>query len=62
MRTKQTNFKKCPENNEDNFITHPKVSHDDLLVHIEALLNYLEQDDERKSVEKYRRKISRRVN
>lgn len=40
------NFKKCPENDEENHVTHPKLSHGVVLVHSEALFNYSEKQDE----------------
>ncbi|GBN25545.1 hypothetical protein AVEN_86754-1 [Araneus ventricosus] len=46
------NFKECPESDEENLITHQKLSHGDSLVHTEALLNYLEQEDELTPAEK----------
>ncbi|GBM93625.1 hypothetical protein AVEN_56959-1 [Araneus ventricosus] len=46
------NFGECPESDEENLVTHQKLSHDDALVHTEALLNYLEQEDESTTAEK----------
>ncbi|GBM46315.1 hypothetical protein AVEN_88009-1 [Araneus ventricosus] len=40
------NFEECPESDEENLVTHQKLSHGDALVHTEALLNYLEQEDD----------------
>ncbi|GBL79111.1 hypothetical protein AVEN_92364-1 [Araneus ventricosus] len=39
------NFEECPESDEENLVTHQKLNHGDSLVHTEALLNYLEQDE-----------------
>ncbi|GBM22181.1 hypothetical protein AVEN_190833-1 [Araneus ventricosus] len=36
------NFEEYPESDEENLVTHQKLSHGDTLVHTEALLNYLE--------------------
>ncbi|GBM18356.1 hypothetical protein AVEN_127808-1 [Araneus ventricosus] len=41
-----------PESDEENLVTHQKLSHGDALVHTEALLNYLEQEDESTPAEK----------
>ncbi|GBM59035.1 hypothetical protein AVEN_7416-1 [Araneus ventricosus] len=38
------NFEEHPESDEENLTTHQKLSHGDALLHIEALLNYLEQE------------------
>ncbi|GBN52464.1 hypothetical protein AVEN_238011-1 [Araneus ventricosus] len=46
------NFEECPDNDEENLVTHQKLSHGDALVHTEALLNYLEQEDESTPAEK----------
>ncbi|GBL75973.1 hypothetical protein AVEN_234292-1 [Araneus ventricosus] len=46
------NFEECPKNDEENLVTHQKLSHGDALVHNEALLNYLEQEDESTPAEK----------
>ncbi|GBM40133.1 hypothetical protein AVEN_25970-1 [Araneus ventricosus] len=46
------NFEEYPESDEENLVTHQKLSHDDALVHTEALLNYLEQEDESTPTEK----------
>ncbi|GBN02631.1 hypothetical protein AVEN_235076-1 [Araneus ventricosus] len=46
------NFEECPGSDEENLVTHQKLSHDDALVHTEALLNYLEQEDESTPAEK----------
>ncbi|GBM52106.1 hypothetical protein AVEN_44740-1, partial [Araneus ventricosus] len=46
------NFEECPESDEDNLVTHQKLSHGGALVHTEALLNYLEQEDESTPTEK----------
>ncbi|GBM67313.1 hypothetical protein AVEN_37090-1 [Araneus ventricosus] len=40
------NFEECPESDEENLVTHQKLSQGDALVHTEALLNYLEQEGE----------------
>ncbi|GBN01174.1 hypothetical protein AVEN_19088-1 [Araneus ventricosus] len=61
------NFEECPESEEENLVTHEKLSHGDALVHTEALLNYLEQEDESTPAEKMisrnlRSIICRRVN
>ncbi|GBM28024.1 hypothetical protein AVEN_27416-1 [Araneus ventricosus] len=40
------NFEECPESDEENLVTHQKLSHGEALVHTEALLYYLEQEDE----------------
>ncbi|GBN15311.1 hypothetical protein AVEN_61769-1 [Araneus ventricosus] len=61
------NFKKVPESDEENLVTHQKLSHGDELVHTETLLNYLGQEDERTPAEKMilrnlRSIIRRRVN
>ncbi|GBN08122.1 hypothetical protein AVEN_131490-1 [Araneus ventricosus] len=47
-----TNFEECPESDEENLVTHQKLSHGDALVHTKALLNYLEQEDESTPAEK----------
>ncbi|GBN81424.1 hypothetical protein AVEN_187308-1, partial [Araneus ventricosus] len=46
------NFEECPESDEENLVTHQKLSLGDALVHAEALLNYLEQEDESTPAEK----------
>ncbi|GBN79812.1 hypothetical protein AVEN_206227-1 [Araneus ventricosus] len=46
------NFEECPESDEENFVKQQKLSHGDALVHTEALLNYLEQEDESTPAEK----------
>ncbi|GBN94473.1 hypothetical protein AVEN_225526-1, partial [Araneus ventricosus] len=61
------NFEECPERDEENLVTHQKLNHGDALAHTEALLNYLEQEDESTSAEKIilrnlRSIIRRRVN
>ncbi|GBN75837.1 hypothetical protein AVEN_264958-1 [Araneus ventricosus] len=61
------NFEQCPESDEENLVTHQKLNHGDVLVHTEALLNYLEQEDESTTAEKMilrnlRSIIRRRVN
>ncbi|GBM14207.1 hypothetical protein AVEN_167294-1 [Araneus ventricosus] len=61
------NFEECPESDEENLVTHQKLSHGGALVHTEALLNYLEQEDESTPAEKMilrnlRSIIRRRVN
>ncbi|GBO28418.1 Jerky -like [Araneus ventricosus] len=40
------NFEECPESDDENLVTHHKLSHGDALVHTEVLLDYLEQEDE----------------
>ncbi|GBN05056.1 hypothetical protein AVEN_71189-1 [Araneus ventricosus] len=40
------NFEECPESDKENLVTHQKLSIGDALEHTEALLNYLEQEDE----------------
>ncbi|GBL83997.1 hypothetical protein AVEN_100865-1 [Araneus ventricosus] len=61
------NFEECPESDEENLAARQKLSLGDALVHTEALLNYLEQEDESTSAEKMilrnlRSIIRRRVN
>ncbi|GBN05047.1 hypothetical protein AVEN_250570-1, partial [Araneus ventricosus] len=61
------NFEECPESDEENLVIHQKLSHGGALVHNEALLNYLEQEDESTPAEKIilrnlRSIIRRRVN
>ncbi|GBN15139.1 hypothetical protein AVEN_98204-1 [Araneus ventricosus] len=46
------NFEESPESDEENLVTHQKLSHGDALVHTEALLNYLEQEYESTPAEK----------
>ncbi|GBO18415.1 hypothetical protein AVEN_170015-1, partial [Araneus ventricosus] len=46
------NFEECPESEEENLVTRQKLSHCDALVHTEALLDYLEQEDESTPAEK----------
>ncbi|GBL79988.1 hypothetical protein AVEN_220157-1, partial [Araneus ventricosus] len=46
------NFEECPASDEENLVTHQKLSHGDASVHTEDLLNYLEQEDERTPAEK----------
>ncbi|GBO31687.1 hypothetical protein AVEN_274081-1 [Araneus ventricosus] len=46
------NFEECPESDEENLLTHQKLSRGDTLVHTEALLNYLEQEYESAPAEK----------
>ncbi|GBM62600.1 hypothetical protein AVEN_243344-1 [Araneus ventricosus] len=46
------NFEQCPESGEENLVTHQKLSHGGALVHTDALLNYLEQEDESIPAEK----------
>ncbi|GBM21264.1 hypothetical protein AVEN_83250-1 [Araneus ventricosus] len=46
------NFEECPESDEENIVVHQRLSHGDALVHTEALLNYLEQEDESTPAEK----------
>ncbi|GBN31184.1 hypothetical protein AVEN_257754-1 [Araneus ventricosus] len=45
-------FEECLESDEENLVTHQKLSQGDGLVHTEALLNYSEQEDERTPTEK----------
>ncbi|GBO39980.1 hypothetical protein AVEN_224478-1 [Araneus ventricosus] len=47
-----SNFEECPESDEENLVTQQKLSHGDALVHTEALLNYLELEDESTLAEK----------
>lgn len=54
---KTRNFKKYPVSNEGDILTHPKLSHDDGLVHIEELHSYLYQEGESKPAEKIDVKI-----
>ncbi|GBO09809.1 hypothetical protein AVEN_247861-1, partial [Araneus ventricosus] len=61
------NFEECHESDEGNLVKQQKLNHGDALVHTEALLNYLEQEDESTPAEKMiLRKLStiirRRVN
>ncbi|GBM53378.1 hypothetical protein AVEN_81929-1 [Araneus ventricosus] len=61
------NFGECPESDEENLVTHQKLSDGDALVHTEALLNYLDQEDESTPAEKMllrnlRNIIRRKVN
>ncbi|GBM98843.1 hypothetical protein AVEN_188104-1 [Araneus ventricosus] len=61
------NFEECPASDEENLVTHQKLSLGDALVHTDALLNYLEQEDESTPAEKIilknlRSIIRRRVN
>ncbi|GBM25402.1 hypothetical protein AVEN_245813-1 [Araneus ventricosus] len=60
------NFEECPGSDEEILVTHKKLSHGDALVHTEAFLNYLEQEDESTPTEKILRNlrsiIHRRVN
>ncbi|GBO31412.1 hypothetical protein AVEN_145814-1 [Araneus ventricosus] len=61
------NFEECPASDKKNLATHQKLSLGDALVHSEALLNYLEQEDESTPAEKIilrnlRSIIRRRVN
>ncbi|GBN61626.1 hypothetical protein AVEN_240049-1, partial [Araneus ventricosus] len=46
------NFEECPESDEENLVTHQKLSLGDALAHTEALLNYLEQENESTPAEK----------
>ncbi|GBN08739.1 hypothetical protein AVEN_64893-1 [Araneus ventricosus] len=64
------NFEECPESDEENLVTHQKLSHGDALVHTEALFNYLEQEDQSTPAQKMilsnlrsiiRRRVSRRT-
>ncbi|GBN89669.1 hypothetical protein AVEN_153859-1 [Araneus ventricosus] len=62
-----SNFEECPEIDEENLVTHEKLSHGAALVHTEALLDYLELEDESTPEEKMilrnlRSIIRRRVN
>ncbi|GBN80316.1 hypothetical protein AVEN_14398-1 [Araneus ventricosus] len=45
-------FEECPESVEEDLVTHQKGSHGDVLVHTEALLDYLGQEDESTPAEK----------
>ncbi|GBM91545.1 hypothetical protein AVEN_83472-1 [Araneus ventricosus] len=58
------NFEGCPESDEENLVTHRKVSHGDAFEHTESFLHYLEQEDESTPTEKmifiYLRSIIRR--
>ncbi|GBO05680.1 hypothetical protein AVEN_182893-1 [Araneus ventricosus] len=45
-------FEECPESDEENLVTHQKLSLSDALVHTEALLNYSEKEDESTPAEK----------
>ncbi|GBM76615.1 hypothetical protein AVEN_196752-1 [Araneus ventricosus] len=61
------NFEECPASDEENLVTHQKLSLGDALVRTEALLNYLEQEDESMPADKMilrnlRSIIRRRVN
>ncbi|GBN87159.1 hypothetical protein AVEN_176684-1 [Araneus ventricosus] len=61
------NFEECPESDDENLVTHQKLSHGDALVHTDALLNYLEKEDESTPAEKMilrnlRSILRRRVN
>ncbi|GBN37963.1 hypothetical protein AVEN_207330-1, partial [Araneus ventricosus] len=46
------NFEECPKSDEENLAIRQKLSLCDALVHTEALLNYLEQEDESTPAEK----------
>ncbi|GBN00128.1 hypothetical protein AVEN_184303-1 [Araneus ventricosus] len=46
------NFDECSESDEENLVTYQKLRHGDSLVHTEALLNYLEQEDKSTHAEK----------
>ncbi|GBL89447.1 hypothetical protein AVEN_259047-1, partial [Araneus ventricosus] len=46
------NFEECSESDEENLVTYQKLRHCDSLVHIEALLNYLERENESTPAEK----------
>ncbi|GBM74384.1 hypothetical protein AVEN_161278-1 [Araneus ventricosus] len=46
------NFEECLESDEESLVEQQKLSHGDALVHTEALLNYLEQEDESTTAEK----------
>ncbi|GBM77333.1 hypothetical protein AVEN_43616-1 [Araneus ventricosus] len=46
------NFEECPASDGGNLVTRQKLSLGDALVHTEALLNYLEQEDESTPAEK----------
>lgn len=51
--TKETrNLEESPENDEENRVTHQKLSHGYALVYIEVLINYLQQEDESTPTEK----------
>ncbi|GBM29767.1 hypothetical protein AVEN_238843-1 [Araneus ventricosus] len=56
------NFEECPESDEENLVTQQKLSQGDTLVHIEALLNYLEQEDESTPAEKMILKTMHSIN
>ncbi|GBN89570.1 hypothetical protein AVEN_209552-1, partial [Araneus ventricosus] len=45
-------FEECLESDEENLVTHQKLSQGDGLVNTEALLNYSEQEDKRTPTEK----------
>ncbi|GBM95652.1 hypothetical protein AVEN_130013-1 [Araneus ventricosus] len=60
-------FEECSDSDEGNIVTHQKLRHCVSLVHTEALLNYLEQEDESTPAENMilrnlRSIIRRRVN
>ncbi|GBM28577.1 hypothetical protein AVEN_265026-1 [Araneus ventricosus] len=66
-RKETRNFEECPASDEENLVTHQKLSLGDALVHTEALLNYLEQEDESTPAEQMilrnvRSIIPRRIN
>ncbi|GBO39984.1 hypothetical protein AVEN_238566-1 [Araneus ventricosus] len=56
------NFEECPESDEENLVTHQKLSLGDAFVHTEALLNYLEQEDESTPAEKMILRNLRNIN
>ncbi|GBN38042.1 hypothetical protein AVEN_231699-1 [Araneus ventricosus] len=61
------NFEEYPESDEENLVVHQKLSLGDALVHTEALLNYLGQEDlstpaEKMILRNLRSIIRRRVN
>ncbi|GBO01513.1 hypothetical protein AVEN_36108-1 [Araneus ventricosus] len=61
------NFEECSGSDEENLVTHQKLSQGDTLVHTEVLHNYLEKEDESTPAEKIiwrnlRSIIYRRVN
>lgn len=46
IQKKKSIFYECPESDEEIFLTQPELSYGDRLVHTEALLNYLELEDQ----------------
>ena len=64
---KTRNYGECSESDEENLVTYQKLNHGDALVHTEALLKYLKQEDESTSAQKIMlrnlsSKIRQRVN